>query len=142
MAGAPDPEIHDGPLVSRVAVMGDDTPGLRARLAVAEGDSVRRGQLLFEDRVRPGIRYTSPGAGRVAAIFRGHRRVLRSVVIQLSESESAGQPGDAEFEAFASFSPGLAEGPDRAAVRALLTLHGVPHATPVSRWPRPSSSTT
>ena len=85
ISGAPDQSVHQGPEISRVAALGDDTPGLRARMAVAEGDIVRRGQLLFEDRTRVGARYVSPGAGRVAAIFRGARRTLRSVVIQLSD---------------------------------------------------------
>ncbi|MCP5069137.1 MAG: NADH:ubiquinone reductase (Na(+)-transporting) subunit A, partial [bacterium] len=77
ISGEPEQVIHAGPEIGRVAAMGDDTPGVRARLAVAEGDTVKRGQLLFEDRLRPGIRYTAPGAGRVQAIFRGARRVLR-----------------------------------------------------------------
>ena len=64
ISGAPEQQIHDGPEIRRVAVLGDDTPGVRARMAVAEGDTVRRGQLLFEDRQRPGVRFTSPGAGR------------------------------------------------------------------------------
>jgi len=49
LAGAPEQTIHAGPEISQVAVVGDDTPGLRARLAVAEGDTVQRGQLLYEN---------------------------------------------------------------------------------------------
>ena len=86
MLGAPEQRVHEHCAVSHVAVLGDDAPGLRAKLAVAEGDLVRRGQLLFEDRARPGVRYTAPGAGRVTAIFRWHRNALRSVVIQLTEA--------------------------------------------------------
>ena len=71
ISGAPEQTVHPGPEIGRVALLGDDTPGVRARLAVAEGDIVKRGQLLFEDRLRPGVRYTAPGAGRVQAIFRG-----------------------------------------------------------------------
>ncbi len=103
MLGAPEQRIHDAPAVSHVAVLGDDTSGIRARMAVAEGELVRRGQLLFEDRARPGVRYTAPGAGRVTAIFRGQRRSLRSVVIQLSSSERAGRPPEVELENFASW---------------------------------------
>jgi Na+-transporting NADH:ubiquinone oxidoreductase subunit A len=143
ISGAPVQEIHDGPAIFRVAVMGDDTAGVRARLAVAEGDSVRRGQLLFEDRKRPGVRYTAPGAGRVAAIFRGHRRVLRSVVIQLSEGERAGRPGDAELEAFASRPGGEPEGWSADRLRALLLESGMWRALrerPFSKVPLPESA--
>lgn len=125
ISGAPEPGIHDGPPLTRVAVLGDDTPGVRARPAVAEGDIVRRGQLLFEDRTRPGIRYTAPGAGRVSGIFRGARRMLRSVVIQLSESERGGRPGDDEFAPFESFTRSADEGGSRDEVRALLVESGL-----------------
>ena len=62
-------------------------------MCVEEGETVRRGQLLFEDRTTPGVRYTAPGAGRVAAINRGRRRALQSVVVQLDSTED-----DVEFE--------------------------------------------
>jgi len=125
IAGVPDQTIHPGPEISRVAALGDDTPGLRARMAVAEGESVRRGQLLFEDRTRKGARYVSPGAGRVAAIFRGARRMLRSVVVQLSQSERSGQPRDDEFATFESFHAGDPEGLGPEAIRALLVESGL-----------------
>jgi Na+-transporting NADH:ubiquinone oxidoreductase subunit A len=125
LLGDPEQRVHDGPRVSHVAVLGDDTPGVRARLAVAEGDRVRRGQLLFEDRARPGVRYTAPGAGRVTAIFRGPRRRLRSVVVQLSESERAGQPTDAELERFASWRGEGSEARSAEEVRALLLESGL-----------------
>ena len=64
ISGAPEQSIQDAPGLTRIAILGDDTPGLRARLQVEEGQSVRRGQLLFEDRANPGVRYTAPGAGR------------------------------------------------------------------------------
>jgi Na+-transporting NADH:ubiquinone oxidoreductase subunit A len=141
--GAPDSRVEDGPEIFRVAVRGDDTPGLRARLAVAEGDPVRRGDLLFEDRARPGIRYTAPAAGRVAAIFRGHRRMLRSVVIRLSETERAGRPADAEcapFDAWRRRDPEATSDDD---VRALLVesgLWGALRTRPYSRIPIPGTA--
>ncbi len=137
IAGVPDPRIDPGPAISRVAVMGDDTPGVRARLAVEEGDRVLRGQLLFEDRKRPGVRYTSPGAGRVQAIFRGPRRMLRSVVVQLSESEQAGEPVQSDLQPFESFRGGEID-PD--ALRALLVESGLWNAfrtRPFSKVPLP-----
>ncbi len=140
IAGDPEQAIHAGPEIGRVAVMGDDTPGVRARLAVAEGDTVQRGQLLFEDRLRPGIRYTAPGAGRVQAVFRGARRVLRSLVIELSPTERAGRPGDEELQRFASWRGGdpLAWSGDD--VRALMVESGLWTAVrgrPYSKVPLP-----
>ncbi|MDJ0851918.1 MAG: Na(+)-translocating NADH-quinone reductase subunit A [Myxococcota bacterium] len=142
IAGAPEQEIHEGARVRRVAVLGDDTPGVRARMAVAEGDEVKRGQLLFEDRQRPGVRYTAPGAGRVAAIFRGRRRMLRSVVIQLSEAEREGRPSDAELEHF-SLPAGDPEGWSADQLRALLLESGLWRALrerPFSKVPLPDAT--
>ena len=79
---------------SRVAVMADDFPGMKPRMHVAEGDTVKRGQVLFEDRKMPGVLHTAPGAGRILAINRGDRRALQSIVIDLSEGERNGSPGD------------------------------------------------
>lgn len=143
ISGEPEQVIHAGPEIGRVAVMGDDTPGVRARLAVAEGDVVKRGQLLFEDRLRPGIRYTAPGAGRVQAIFRGARRVLRSVVVELSASERAGDPSAEEHERFESWKGGDSRAWSGEDVRALMLESGLWPALrgrPFSKVPEPGSS--
>ena len=94
LAGAPEQRIDDATAVTRVAVLAADAVGMRARFAVAEGDAVRRGDALFEDRKNPGVHYTAPGAGTVLAIHRGDRRALQAVVIQLhpDEFDPAGSP--------------------------------------------------
>ncbi len=142
IAGEPEQTIQPGPEIRRVAVMGDDTPGVRARLAVEEGETVKRGQLLFEDRKRPGVRYTAPGAGRVQAIFRGARRVLRSVVIELSQGERAGDPANDEYASFAAYKGGDPGHWSRADVRALMVESGMWTAfrtRPFSKVPLPDS---
>ncbi|WP_295802007.1 Na(+)-translocating NADH-quinone reductase subunit A [uncultured Microbulbifer sp.] len=95
ISGAPEQVIHDGQAAKTVAVIGPDYNGMKPTMAVAEGDSVKLGQLLFTDKKTEGVRYTAPAAGRVVAINRGARRVLQSVVIEVE--------GD-EAEQFASYS--------------------------------------
>ena len=51
-----------------------------------------------------GVIHTAPGAGRVIGVYRGARRALQSVVIDLSDSERAGTPSDDELVAFESYS--------------------------------------
>jgi Na+-transporting NADH:ubiquinone oxidoreductase subunit A len=68
---------------------------MKPTMEVAVGDKVKKGQLLFTDKKTEGVKYTSPASGVVAAINRGDKRVLQSVVINVE--------GD-EKEAFASFS--------------------------------------
>ncbi|ROO28347.1 Na(+)-translocating NADH-quinone reductase subunit A [Salinisphaera orenii MK-B5] len=82
--GAPRQTVEAASAVSRVAVIGLDYHGMKPTMHVAEGDFVKLGQPLFEDKKTPGVIYTAPGAGEVVAINRGAKRVLRSVVIRLS----------------------------------------------------------
>ena len=77
--------VEDAPAPARVALVGLDYHDLRPTMAVQEGDSVRAGQLLFEDKRRPGLRFTSPGAGRVAGVHRGDKRRLLSVIVELDD---------------------------------------------------------
>ncbi len=73
--------------VKRVAVLGPDYVGMKPTMMVQVGDSVKRGQKLFEDKKNPGVFFTSPVAGEVAEINRGEKRALLSVVIEKKGDE-------------------------------------------------------
>ena len=95
LAGAP---AADGPadelrVPARVALLGADYPGMRPTMRVREGDSVARGAVLFEDKKTPGVRFTAPLGGRVAAVHRGERRAFVSLVIEVDRGERAGGSG-------------------------------------------------
>lgn len=92
IAGSPRQEIDRGQKVRSVAVLGGDYPGMKPTMLVSEGDQVRRGQKLFEDKKNEGVYYTAPAPGRISAINRGERRMLLSVVIDV-----IGDGGDEEF---------------------------------------------
>lgn len=125
LAGAPRLELRAAPAPSHVALLGADTVGLRARPLVEVGDAVKRGTPLFEDRKNPGVRFTSPGAGRVVALHRGERRALVSIVVALNEAERAGAPGPDDFQPFESFREGHHDSLERRDVRALLLEAGL-----------------
>ena len=88
IAGSPEQSITQGRAVRSVAVIGFDYVGMKPTMAVAVGDRVTKGQLLFTDKKTPGVRYTAPAGGTVAAINRGEKRVLQSVVIDIDGPES------------------------------------------------------
>ena len=71
--GEPVQEIDTARSPSRVALLAADYVGMRPTMQVAVGDIVKRGQPLFDDKKMPGVRYTSPGAGKVVAINRGEQ---------------------------------------------------------------------
>ncbi len=87
IAGKPEQTIYPGASVSEVAVLGEEYVGMRPSMKVQEGDKVQKGQVLFEDKKNPGVVFTAPASGRIAAIHRGEKRVLQSVVIAVEGNE-------------------------------------------------------
>jgi Na+-transporting NADH:ubiquinone oxidoreductase subunit A len=86
--GAPQQTIQDGNSITRVAVLGEEYIGMRPTMHAQVGDQVKKGQMLFEDKKNPGVKFTAPAAGKVVEVNRGAKRVLQSVVIQLEGDES------------------------------------------------------
>ena len=115
ISGAPEQVIEDRG-TSAVALIGFDYVGLKPKMLIEEGQQVSLGQPMFEDKTNPGVIFTSPGAGVVRAITRGHRRVLQSVVIELS--------GDAQETWEVLADQGL-ERLDRTRVRETLRTSGL-----------------
>jgi len=83
ITGGPEQVIEKGNKVKSVAILGKDYIGLKPKMMVAVGDTVKLGQVLFTDKQNPGVNFTAPGAGTVKEINRGAKRVLQSVVIEL-----------------------------------------------------------
>ncbi len=85
--GAPQQQISDGPAITKVAVLGEEYVGMRPTMHVQVEDTVTKGQVLFEDKKNPGVKFTAPAAGKVVEVNRGAKRVLQSVVIEVSGDE-------------------------------------------------------
>jgi Na+-transporting NADH:ubiquinone oxidoreductase subunit A len=103
ISGKPSAEISDGGAVTHVALVGHDYPTMKPRMHVVEGDLVKRGQLLFEDRKGEGVRFTAPAAGEIVAIHRGDKRLFLSVVIALNAAEQSGELTATDHMTFASY---------------------------------------
>jgi Na+-transporting NADH:ubiquinone oxidoreductase subunit A len=138
--GKPLQVVRGESAVTHVAVLADDFPGMKARMHVAEGEAVKRGQTIFEDRKIPGVVHTAPGAGRIVGIHRGNKRALHSVVIELSEAERRGDPTPEEFTTFENYTGASAETLSGDQIRALLVESGLWTALrerPFSKVPPP-----
>lgn len=94
LEGVPRQAISAGPPIRHVALVGDDYVEMTPTMAVAEGDRVRLGQVVFTDKRTPGVQYTAPAAGIVTALHRGAKRKFESLVIEID--------GDAE-ETFTAY---------------------------------------
>jgi len=81
ITGAPEKKIDEAVHVKSVALVGSDYNGMKPSVLVQEGDKVKKGQKLFEDKKCPGVFFTSPVAGTVKSINRGDKRVFQSMVI-------------------------------------------------------------
>lgn len=88
MAGAPASEVSgvEGSGVRALCLSG--IPELRLRLLVKEGDRVRRGTPVLEDKKRVGLRFCAPAAGRVRAVVYGPRRAIERIEIEREGGET------------------------------------------------------
>ncbi|GMW00786.1 MAG: Na(+)-translocating NADH-quinone reductase subunit A [Candidatus Hydrogenedentota bacterium] len=142
IAGEPLQQIEPARTPGHVALLGADYHGMRPTLFVREGDSVKRGQALFEDKKTPGVLYTSPAAGTVKTVHRGAKRAFQSLVIELSDAErdgSAGTESEVTFQAYLGKDP---SGLSRDQITALLTESGLWTAfrmRPFSKVPQPGT---
>ncbi|MBE7394568.1 Na(+)-translocating NADH-quinone reductase subunit A [Pasteurella multocida] len=87
ISGSPEQVIRDGNAITEVALLGEEYVGMRPSMKVREGDVVKKGQVLFEDKKNPGVVFTAPASGTLTAIHRGAKRVLQSVVIKIEGNE-------------------------------------------------------
>ncbi len=136
ITGAPSADIDEAVQTAHVAVVATDFVGMKPTMFVKVGDTVKRGQTLFEDKKAPGVLHTSPGAGTVVAINRGERRALQSVVVELNDDEKQGQ---GEQVAFENYSDDDVDVVSAETVRALLIESGLWTALrtrPFSRVPQ------
>lgn len=95
ISGRPEQAIEDARAVRQVAVVGEDYVGMKPTMQVQEGDRVRLGQVLFDDKKNEGVLFTAPAAGTVSAIHRGAKRALQSVVIDVDEGSEEAEAFDA-----------------------------------------------
>ncbi|QDV27639.1 Na(+)-translocating NADH-quinone reductase subunit A [Aureliella helgolandensis] len=94
ISGEPEQKIESKE-VRQVAIVADDYIGMRPTLLVSEGDEVVLGQPVFSDKKTPGVVFTAPAGGRVAAVNRGAKRRFLSIVID--------KQGDQQSRKFASY---------------------------------------
>jgi Na+-transporting NADH:ubiquinone oxidoreductase subunit A len=137
LAGAPAGEPEVAAAAEFVAWVAADYVGVKPALRVNVGDRVLRGSPLVEDK-RTGVRHTSPAAGVVAAVNRGERRALQSIVIAADPADGPGQ--QVTFATYTGADPATL---GRDAIRALLVESGswtALRTRPYSRVPAPDEA--
>ncbi len=125
IAGDPAQKIEDCTGPRKVALTAADYVGMKPAMQVRVGDTVKRGQVLFEDKKTPGVLYTAPGAGTIVALNRGARRAFQSFVVELTETERNGEPADGDFQPFESYTGKAPADTVAEEVKALLLESGM-----------------
>ncbi len=90
LTGSPEQKIYKGPNPSEVAVVAADFNGLKPKMLIEEGENVDRGTPLFCHKDQPGVLYVSPAKGKIKSVCRGSRRLLQSVIVDVSDADDPG----------------------------------------------------
>lgn len=85
--GIPEQKISGTKTSKAYALLGSDYIGMKPTMNVAEGDTVKKGQVLFTDKKMPEVKYTSPANGMIMKINRGDKRAFISIEIQETGNE-------------------------------------------------------
>ncbi len=116
LAGKPDVDIVNVKPSATVALYPLEFDGLRQRLKVAEGDVVKRGSELMEDKGNVDFKLRAPAAGKVVSVVRGARRFVEKIVIEVGDIDEA--------EEFKKFSADEIKSLDRKVILDQLTTTG------------------
>ena len=79
-----------------------DFHGMTPRMLVKEGESVKTGQAVFQDKYNEPIKFASPVNGTIQAIVRGDKRRILEVVIALDENQESNSTGTIDISAMSN----------------------------------------
>jgi len=70
-----------------VSIRPADFHGMIPKMLIKEGEQVKAGDIVFQDKYSDSIKYASPVNGKLEAIVRGAKRKIMEVVISVDESQ-------------------------------------------------------
>ncbi len=82
-------DIMQTKVAGEYALVPDDFYGMKPKVVVKEGDSVKVGDALFVDKVHPEVKFVSPVSGKVSLVERGERRKVMSVRVEADGRQDA-----------------------------------------------------
>jgi Na+-transporting NADH:ubiquinone oxidoreductase subunit A len=116
LAGRPATDVTDLSASRLVSLYPLDFIGVKQRLKVSEGDTVKRGAELLEDKRNEAFKLCAPAGGTVKSIIRGHRRFVERITIEVG--------GDEQAEDFGQHAPDEISGLERTRIMDLLIRTG------------------
>lgn len=83
-------------LPKTVSVKPSDFHGMTPKMLVKEGQEVKAGSIIFQDKYNEPIKFASPVSGTVEAIVRGEKRRILEVLISTSQDQQFENSGKKE----------------------------------------------
>ncbi len=99
LAGGAEKRLFAPSKSGRYALQPSDFPGVTPRVVVKEGDTVRAGDALFQNKACPEVKFASPVGGTVTAIMRGERRKVLYVEVTADGKQEAADFGKKDVSA-------------------------------------------
>ncbi|MDP6133995.1 MAG: Na(+)-translocating NADH-quinone reductase subunit A [Candidatus Marinimicrobia bacterium] len=96
LVGAPAKSVQDINDSAFIKLHPSDFPGVKPKLLVKVGETLKKGQAVFNDKNNPNILFTSPNAGIVEDIYFGERRRIEFITIRVDENA-----GEMSFDQYA-----------------------------------------
>jgi Na+-transporting NADH:ubiquinone oxidoreductase subunit A len=87
LKGRPSRDIIDVLSIDEISVSPPENGLVKPKLLVKQGDSVKRGEALFIDKIDDRIRFVSPASGTIKEIVFGERRRLLKIVVTVAKTE-------------------------------------------------------
>jgi len=134
ISGEPSGEMAPISAPEYVASLPERIPFVKPRLAVTEGDRVKIGSILFEDKRNPEVKFLSPGGGSIHRINFGKRRVVKEIIIKLD-----GEEAQEQFEVFADADMGIIKRSDLVSAIMRGGFWGLFRVLPFGDIPKPET---
>jgi Na+-transporting NADH:ubiquinone oxidoreductase subunit A len=107
--------LNQGPYPSSLfALKPTDFPNLTPKSSLKEGDKVKVGEIVFFDKNKPELKFTSPVSGTLKSIVRGERRKILEFVVESDNSQE-----------YVQFNPASLSGLSREQVKEQLQNSGI-----------------
>ena len=86
ISGIPGHEVISGPNPEVLSILPNLFRGVKPKLMVKEGDNVKIGSPLFFDKIKPDVRWASPGSGKISQIQFGARRAIEKIEVTVNNN--------------------------------------------------------
>ena len=98
LAGKAVPEVSQSKAGKVFGLVPDSFVGVKPKVLVKEGETVKAGDALFCDKLHPEVKFVTPVSGTVKAVERGERRKVLSIQVEADDKQVFADFGKKQVE--------------------------------------------